>query len=177
MQGTPPTPAMGRADFINAMRRVAASVTVVTTDGTAGRHGATVSAFSSVSADPPTVLVCLHTKSRIAAAVKGNGRFCVNVLPEHSDQIADRFAGAHDRDIADRFADIPCQGVTGMPPSIDGATSFACTVDHVVQSGSHLVVFGRVGVVSHGDREPLTYLDGAYHRVLPKAVQTMEAEN
>jgi flavin reductase (DIM6/NTAB) family NADH-FMN oxidoreductase RutF len=177
MQGTPSTSAVARSDFITAMRRVASSVTVVTTDGTAGRHGATVSAFSSVSADPPTVLVCLHAKSRIAAAVEGNGRFCVNVLPDHSDSIADRFAGAHDREIADRFTGIPCQGAKGMPPQIEGATSFACTVDNVVQSGSHLVVFGRVEAVGQGGREPLTYLDGAYHRVTPKTVQTMGAVN
>jgi flavin reductase (DIM6/NTAB) family NADH-FMN oxidoreductase RutF len=50
------------------MRRVASSVTVVTTDGAAGRFGTTVSAFSSVSADPPTVLVCLFAQSRIAKA-------------------------------------------------------------------------------------------------------------
>lgn len=175
MQGTPPTPAVGRAEFITAMRRVASSVTVVTTDGAAGRHGATVSAFSSVSADPPTVLVCLHAKSRIAAAVKANGRFCVNVLPVHSDIIADRFAGAHDGEIADRFTGIPCLGESGAPPQIAGATRFACTVDTVVQSGSHLVVFGRVETVGQGEREPLTYLDGAYHRVLPKTAQSMEA--
>lgn len=175
MQQTPPSTAVERADFITAMRRVAASVTVVTTDGRAGRHGATVSAFSSVSADPPTVLVCLHAKSRIAAAVEGNGRFCVNVLPDHSDRIADRFAGAHDRDIADRFSGIPYQGDAGTPPQIEGATSFACVVDTVVQSGSHLVVFGRVESVGHGAREPLTYLDGAYHSVTPKTVQTMES--
>lgn len=175
MQETPRSPAAGRAAFITAMRRVAASVTVVTTDGPRGRHGATVSAFSSVSADPPTVLVCLHAKSRIAAAVEANGRFCVNVLPEHSDGIADRFAGAHDSQIADRFSGIACRGADGTPPRIEGATSFACTVDNVVLSGSHLVVFGRVDAVGQGEREPLTYLDGAYHRVLPKSVQTMGA--
>lgn len=175
MQGTPRTPAVARAEFIDAMRRVAASVTVVTTDGPVGRHGATVSAFSSVSADPPTVLVCLHARSRIAAAVQGNGRFCVNVLPEHSDGIADRFAGAHDSEIADRFSGIPCDGATGAPPRIEGATSFACSVDRVVISGSHLVVFGQVEAVGQGEREPLTYLDGAYHRVRPKTVQTMGA--
>ncbi|MEQ9673623.1 MAG: flavin reductase family protein, partial [Roseovarius indicus] len=84
-----------REDFISAMRRVAASVTVVTTDGPAGRAGATVSAFSSVSADPPTVLVCLHAQSRIAGFVQENKRFCVNVLPERFSDIADRFAGRH----------------------------------------------------------------------------------
>ena len=57
-----------RDAYVHAMRRVASSVAVVTTDGPAGCHGATVSAFSSVSADPPTILVCLRGGSRIAAA-------------------------------------------------------------------------------------------------------------
>ena len=175
MQETAPTPTANRAEFINAMRRVASSVTVVTTDGVAGRHGATVSAFSSVSADPPTVLVCLHAKSRIAAAVQGNGRFCVNVLPDHSDIIADRFAGVHDADTPDRFAGIICRGGKGKPPEIDGSTSFDCAVDNIVTAGSHLVVFGRVQSVGTGARDPLTYLDGAYHRVTPKRVQGMGA--
>ena len=58
-----------RTAFIHAMRGVAASVTVVTTNGKAGRRGATVSAFCSVSADPPTILVCLNKSSGIADAV------------------------------------------------------------------------------------------------------------
>ena len=70
-----------RDAFITAMRQVAATVTVVTTDGPAGQSGATVSAFTSLSADPPSVLVCLKADSRIAKAVRDNGVFCVNILP------------------------------------------------------------------------------------------------
>ncbi len=164
---------VSREEFIMAMRGVAASVTVVTTDGSAGRLGATVSAFSSVSADPPTVLVCLRAGSRIAKAVAENGRFCVNVLPENSDAIADRFAGMHDHQVADRFIGIPCRGDAGVAPEIEGATTFSCAVDQIVTAGSHLVVFGLVGDVHNGGIEPLTYLDGAYHRVTPKTTQTM----
>ena len=83
-----------RADFVAAMRGVANSVTIVTTDGPAGRCGATVSAFASVSADPPMVLVCLHAQSTIAALAQENGVFCVNVLPEGAGELAVRFAGA-----------------------------------------------------------------------------------
>lgn len=55
-----------RDDFIAAMRQIASTVAVVTTAGPGGKHGATVSSFCSVSADPPTMLVCLHGASRIA---------------------------------------------------------------------------------------------------------------
>src|SRR6056297_3656043 len=85
-----------RQNFIDAMRQVASTVTVVTTDGPAGQAGATVSAFSSLSADPPSVLVCLKDDSRIAKAVRENGVFCVNVLPEDAVKTAQSFAGAYD---------------------------------------------------------------------------------
>jgi flavin reductase (DIM6/NTAB) family NADH-FMN oxidoreductase RutF len=147
------------------MRRVAASVTVVTTSGAAGCAGATVSAFSSVSADPPMVLICLNAEGRIARMVAANGRFCVNVLPEDGHHIAERFAGRHDASIADRFEGIPCLDPGGEGPQIDGATSFACTLDQTVHSGSHLVLFGRVQRVTDAARKPLTYHDGAYRRV------------
>jgi flavin reductase (DIM6/NTAB) family NADH-FMN oxidoreductase RutF len=156
-----------REAFINAMRVVANTVSVVTTDGPAGRHGATVSAFSSVSADPPTLLVCLHAASRIAGLVVGNGRFCVNVLDQASTRIADRFAGRHDDAVDDRFEGIALDNAPGLPPLIRHATAFSCRVGNLVQSGSHLVVFGQVETVRAGDPVPLAYLAGSYHRVVP----------
>ena len=64
-----------REAFIAAMRQVAAGIAVVTTNGPAGRHSATDSTFCSVSADPPTVLICLGTERRIAKAVEQNQEF------------------------------------------------------------------------------------------------------
>jgi flavin reductase len=157
-----------RDRFISAMRQVASSVTVVTTDGMAGRHGTTVSSFSSVSADPPTVLVCLHAESRIARAVSRNGVFCVNVLSERDAEIADRFAGRHDARVADRFSGIDCYGAPGTAPQIDGATAFRCDLQQTVRSGSHLIVLGHVRDVLAGTSRPLAYSDGRYHRVLPQ---------
>ncbi len=157
-----------RDEFIAAMRRVASSVTVVTTDGSAGRLGATVSAFSSVSADPPTVLVCLFAESRIAKAVIENETFCVNVLREHSAELADRFAGRHDGDVDDRFEGVEIFGDAGEVPMISSATAFRCNLQQVVRSGSHLIVVGHVLEVWDGEDKPLTYRDGGYHRVVPQ---------
>ncbi len=152
--------------FINAMRGVAASVTVVTTDGPVGRYGATVSAFSSVSANPPAVLICLYSASRIASAVKENGRFCVNVLPEKAQEIADRFAGRHDGWIDDRFSGIDCFGACDNPPIIDGASSFSCSVQQTVKSGTHLIVIGHVQNILDGCASPLIWRDGSYHKAV-----------
>jgi len=162
-----------RGQFIAAMRGVAASVAVVTTDGPAGRHGATVTAFSSVSADPPTVLVCLHAESRIARQVRENARFCVNILPAALPEVADRFAGRDDHRIEDRFSGIDCYAPPGQPPMIDGATAFCCDLDTSLRSGSHLVLLGHVREVLDAGTEPLAYCDGAYRRVLPRELQDM----
>ena len=157
-----------REAFIGAMRRVATSVTVVTTDGPGGRYGATVSAFSSVSADPPTILVCLKSESRIARAVALNGALCVNVLPQGGADIARRFAGFDDTVVGDRFDGIATCERQGVPPAIDGATIFCCTLKQNIVAGSHLILIGEVQEVRDGMNEPLAYLAGAFHRVVPE---------
>ncbi len=157
-----------QAEFIRAMRMVASTVTVVTTDGPAGRHGATVSAFSSVSADPPTVLVCLRADSRIAQAVGENRHLCVNVLAERGRETANRFAGRDDGRLADRFAGIGFRAGPGKPPELDGATVFCCQVDKAVCSGSHMIFICHVMAVRESCEKPLTYLDGCYHEVVPQ---------
>ena len=154
-----------RADFLTAMRAVANSVTVVTTEGKAGRHGGTVSAFCSVSADPPTVLVCLHGESRIAETVAENGVFCVNVLPTANQHASDRFAGRHDDTVADRFTDIALETDDGALPMLTGSTAFNCKIKETVTSGTHQIFIGRVTSVQAGTPDPLLYFDGAYRKM------------
>ena len=156
-----------RDAFIAAMRQVAATVTVVTTDGPAGRSGATVSAFSSLSADPPSVLVCLKADSRTAQAVEGNGVFTVNVLPEDASDIAMAFSGAFDANRSSRFEGIEVRE-TEFGPILPRATSFTCTLNHRHVHGSHAICIGDVTGISDAGEKPLTYMSGAFHIVRPK---------
>jgi flavin reductase (DIM6/NTAB) family NADH-FMN oxidoreductase RutF len=151
-----------RDAFIAAMRGVASSVSVVTTAGPAGRHGATVSAFCSVSADPPAVLVCLRADSRIARSVTANGAFCLNVLAEPCSDVAARFAGCHDDAVDDRFDGIAHDDAPTHGPAIDDATVFRCELGETTDFGSHRIFVGRVVDLRAGSSPPLTYLDGAY---------------
>lgn len=163
--------AVDRGDFLTAMRAVANSVTVVTTDGKAGRHGGTVSAFCSVSADPPTVLVCLHGESRIAETVAENGSFCVNVLPTSNEHASNRFAGRHDNEVTDRFEGIALEEISNETleeatnPILTGSTAFNCVIKDTVRSGTHLIFIGRVTSVKAGKPDPLLYFDGAYRQM------------
>ncbi|MBS0393993.1 MAG: flavin reductase family protein [Proteobacteria bacterium] len=158
-----------REAFLGAMRRVAHSVAVVTTDGPAGRHGATVSSFCSVSADPPTVLVCLRRDSRIARTVRGNGAFCVNVLSDSARALAERFARPPRADAPDRFDGVPLAAdVAGQPVLADAVSALSCRLADAVDSGSHLVVFGIVLEASAGEAPPLTYHAGRYGSVVAR---------
>ena len=156
-----------RDAFVAAMRHVAATVTVVTTDGPAGMAGATVSAFSSLSADPPSVLVCLKADSRIARTVRDNGVFCVNVLPEDAVELAQCFAGAFDDQKPDRFDGLEVTA-TEEGPILPRATAFTCSLNHVVVHGSHAICIGDVTGISNAGEKPLTYMSGAFHEVHPK---------
>lgn len=154
-----------REDFLTGMRYVANSVTVVTTDGVAGLSGATVSAFSSVSADPPTVLVCLNAESSTLEALKQNKDFCVNVLPEGAKHIAERFAGFHDNELSDRFEGIDLTTSEGPSPVISGATAFICSLEETLVSGSHVICIGKVIETHAGNFTPLIYMDRKFKRI------------
>ena len=130
MQHLKPDPAL-RQRFLHGMSHAAATVHVVTTDGAAGRHGVTVSAMTSVSADTshPTLLVCIHERSAVARATLENGVFCVNVLRDDQAHISDSFAG---RSSARGSAKFDCASwtsqVTGAPRVIDPLVAFDCRV-------------------------------------------------
>jgi flavin reductase (DIM6/NTAB) family NADH-FMN oxidoreductase RutF len=162
---TPGLHAVSRELFIRGMRQVASSVAVVTTNGHAGRHGATVSAFSSVSADPPQLLVCLRSASRIAAAVADNGHFCLNILSHQHPHVADRFSGSHDSAVNDRFEGIDARLEGEDWVVLRDATVFACTIAERLVSGTHTIFLGHVQRVQTSDHDPLTYLQGRYRQL------------
>lgn len=157
--------AVTRDLFIRGMRQVASSVAVVTTTGAAGRHGATVSAFSSVSADPPQLLVCLRSASRIAAAVEANGAFCLNILSHRHPHVAERFSGMHDSAVADRFEGIDVHQGQEDWVALKDATAFACLIGGRLAAGTHTIFLGKVEHVQISGHEPLTYLQGRYRQL------------
>ena len=139
--------------FFQAMSAVPATVNVVTTDGPAGRAGVTVSAMSSVSADTPkpTLLVCINTASPAAAAIEGNGAFCVNVLRDRQSYISDAFAGRYKDQLASKF---DCanwtEGRLGQPHVRDGLVGFECRVAQSERVGTHHVIFGEIHDINMG---------------------------
>jgi flavin reductase len=133
-----------RIGFLQAMAEAATCVTLVTTDGPAGRFGVTVSAFASVSADPPMLLACINRKSPAAAAIAANGGFCVNVLSAAQRYLADVFAGRSERFRPYDFGCADWQRAEGGWRLSDSVASFDCAIDREVAAGTHQILIGRV---------------------------------
>jgi flavin reductase len=162
--------------FIEAMSRAVTGVTVVTTDGPAGRAGMTVSAMSSVSADPPTLLVCVNAASRTGTAIERNGVFCVNVLDSSQAAVADRFAG-RDAKTTDRFAVGDWRrGVSGAPGLYGAVVRFDCAVHLAAAIATHTVYFGHVIDAAFENCVPLLYWQRQYGLPLPSTARASCAD-
>jgi flavin reductase (DIM6/NTAB) family NADH-FMN oxidoreductase RutF len=152
-----------------AMRNWVSGVTVVTAvDEDATPVGITASSFTSVSLDPPLVLICLFKETDAARAVLVTGGFTANILADDQAALSTRFAG-FDPDFpkdADRFADLKTQTlVTGAPLLEDALSGFDCQVTSTHDGGTHYVFIAEVvGVLQQQDAgAPLVYYNRKYH--------------
>lgn len=170
-RGAAETPAaVAGGDYRDAMSRIVGAVHVIASDGPAGAGGATMTAVTSVTDAPPTVLICLNRTGRLNALLRANGVFSVNTLVEGDEDLAGVFAGVGGLDHRDRFAHGRWErGATGAPLLVGARAALDCRITESSDVGSHTVFFGRVEAVRIGDaRPPLLYVDRAY-RVLPPA--------
>lgn len=149
------------------MATVASTVTVVTTDGSAGRFGQTVSSFCSVSADPPRMLVCLRSKSPICNAIDGNDCFAINVVPVHQISVANTFAGRVETSGGYDFSKQDwLEDRMGCPVLRLATATFSCALQSRVVSATHHIYIGNVVSVEIAQTPPLIYRERAYGRYL-----------
>lgn len=150
-----------------AMRRVASSVAVVTTRRDGVDHGMTVTAFSSVSLDPPIVLVVINTTASLHDPLTRGDGFCLNILDVDQQDIAEAFArrgAGHSRFAAGRWFRPSVAGAPAPALALEGAQAWVqCDVDAVVTAGTHSIITGKVRAAWSADGgAPLLYLDGAF---------------
>lgn len=152
-------------EFRTVLRNWASGVALVTTSDGSMRVGLTVSAFASLSLDPPLVLVCVDRRSRSLPIVERAGCFAVNILAADQSQLAQRFAT---KGIANKFATaLWRQACTGAPVLDAAAAWLDCTLNTIYAGGDHLIVVGRV-VATHVNSAacaPLLYVQGGYQHV------------
>lgn len=155
------------AAFKTGMRKLANGVSIVCAHTTAGQPvGMTVSSATSLTADPPTLLVCINRSTELARALTTNAPFSVNVLAASQETVARAFGGQIDVRGPDRFAHGSWRrsAVGEVPILVDCRASFECTVAHVHDWQSHHIVIGAVVDVHFPIRDsaPLIYVDANY---------------
>lgn len=161
---------MSKEQYIAGMRMLASGVSIVATDGEAGKAGITASSVTSVSADPPTLLVCIQLDNLLAKRIGQNGHFSVNLLDLSHKQISNVFAGMGDLGMEARFEHGDWQLFERKPPLLhDALATFVCQVSQTQQVATHLVVFGQVAEAYHQNGEPLIYFDRDYHALVNAA--------
>jgi flavin reductase (DIM6/NTAB) family NADH-FMN oxidoreductase RutF len=149
------------ADLFRAvLGRFASGITVITTtDANGTPHGMTVSAFSSLSLDPPLILVCVGNDATMAPVLAAKDSFIVNVLSATQEAVSRRFAGKVD----DRFAGVGYHdGKLGDPVLEDVLAYMQCRIVARHPAGDHVIVVGEVIDAAAFEGKPLLYYRGGY---------------
>lgn len=146
--------------FRQVLGRFCTGVTVVTAMDGGRPVGFACQAFAALSLDPPMVLFCPARASATWRAIERAGRFCVNVLGEHQEDLSQRFGR---RDL-DKFAGVQWSPSPAGAPVLGGALAWIdATIETVHDGGDHYVVLGRVTELGSGDGErPLLFYRGGY---------------
>ncbi|WP_158815860.1 flavin reductase family protein [Methylocapsa sp. S129] len=156
-----------REEFRAAMRELAGAVSVISCGEGERRVGFTATSVSSLSADPPTLILCINRASSSWPTLRAARSFGVNVLSASHRELAHRFAGRTGAEGAERY-----QGghwitlATGAPLLSDALAAFDCSVEEIIERHSHAIVIGRIEAVRRrGGGGALVYWRGDYDQL------------
>jgi flavin reductase (DIM6/NTAB) family NADH-FMN oxidoreductase RutF len=159
--GAPPH--ADRELFREVIGYFASGVTVITSRHEDVDYGMTASAVSSLSLEPPMLLVCVNEAAVTQTAISGSGAFGVNILQADQGEIAERFAGRHS---PTKFEGVATSyGSLGSPLLEDALARLECRVSEQVTGGTHTVFFGEVHHAEAAGGAPLAYFRGAFGRI------------
>lgn len=149
----------------------ATGVTIVTCQIGAITHGITVNSFTSVSLDPPLVLICVDQKARAHDLIREAGTFAVNVLAEHQRELCTYFARRLAPDPDDELRDVPHHPGANGAPLLDGAVAYVeCRLTETFRAGDHSIYLGEVvSAEVSSEHPPLVFHRGTFPRITPLA--------
>jgi flavin reductase len=152
-------PPVSCAEFKSVMRRLAASVTIITSADGEKKLGMTATAVCSVSSDPPTVLIVVNKSNRSYPIIAQTRMFAVNVLSLDQEHVASHFSSKP----ADPFAEIPHTIRTTGCPIVERADAYMeCAVIQQMDVGTHTIFVGKIVSADASGREPLLYHESRY---------------
>jgi flavin reductase len=154
-------------EFRSTVGAFATGVTVVTTRGEEHAYGMTANAFSSVSLDPPLILVCVISPSEGAEHISRNGAFAVNILTAEQEPMSRYFASRDRPRGRDAFAEVPHRIGASGSPILEGSAAFLdCRLHATHEAGDHLIFIGEVLELDVKDgHEPLLFHGGGYRQL------------
>ena len=151
-------------EFRRALGHFATGVTVVTAEHGGKPFGATISAVSALSAEPPMVLVCLNQNLGTHAAIQQSGRFTINILSDEQGELARTFATPN----ADKFVNAAWAATPHGPRLPEAIAHLSCRVVQTHEGGTHRIFVGSVlQATTAADRGPLSYFRGQFGRFVP----------
>ena len=159
--------AMTPKEFRRALGSFATGVSVVTCQVGERTHGITINSLTSVSLDPPLILICVDKKAIAHDMIPESGHFAVNILTEQQREISDYFAYRLALDPIHELRDVPYHpGVTGAP-LIDGALAYVeCRLAERIPGGDHTIFLAQVlSVEVASEANPLLFHRGKYPRL------------
>jgi flavin reductase (DIM6/NTAB) family NADH-FMN oxidoreductase RutF len=150
-------------EFRGVLGRFASGVSVVTSKCKDGElRGITVSAFSSLSLNPPLILVCIDNRSSLVEHLGEGCSFAVNILGEDQETLSRRFASKE----PNRFEGVGYkEGVSGSPLLDHALATLECKVVDNYAGGDHTIVVGEVEAAALTDNKPLLYFRGGYAKL------------
>jgi flavin reductase (DIM6/NTAB) family NADH-FMN oxidoreductase RutF len=148
--------------FKAAMRRLAASVAIVVAKGDAGPVGMAATSITSLTVDPPALLVCVNRATSLHALLEPSAPLSVNLLSRDQKAVSIAFGGGAPKD--ERFAIGDwIEGKNGLPSLKDAQANLDCVIDAMLAYGTHSIVIARVLSASVSETvQPLIYQDGDY---------------
>jgi flavin reductase len=167
MEASGEAPGFTSGDFRKTLGAFATGVTVVTTTGDEHHYGMTANAFSSLSLDPPLVLVCVRSGSEGLEQLLRNKIFAINVLSVDQEPISRFFASKTRPRGRDAFRDVDHHiSVTGSPIISEVSAWMDCKLFSVTEAGDHYIFVGEVLAIDVADEmEPLVFHGGRYRKV------------
>lgn len=150
------------ARFRQALGHFASGVTVVTTAAGGELYGMTVSSFSSLSLNPPLILICIDKGVPSHDILKDAGRFVVNILEERQEHLSRRFATT----ATDKFKGVAWHtGKLGLPVLDNTLAAIECSLRDTLDGGDHTIFIGEVVDVEVREGAPLLYYRRGYHEL------------
>jgi len=160
--GYPLIPEELPAQFRAAMRRLAASVAVVAARGESGPVGMAATSVTSLTVDPPAVLVCVNRATALHGLLVPTAPLSVNLLARDQQDVSAAFGGGVLQDERFRIGEWR-EGPDGVPELVGAQANLACVIDAMLAYGTHSIVIARVLRATVSDAvTPLIYQDGAY---------------